>query len=120
MCLLVVENECITLLALAAVLEAAGRDVITAEHGQCALGYLKSHPRHFTCLITDFRMAGQITGAHVVEHMRPAYPTIPMILTTALTHSIAVEWCTRHSVHVVPKPYNLHNLVAKAIGLLSG
>ena len=111
MCILLVEDEWLTLLAAAMSLEAAGFDVLTAGHGRQAMDHVDENPGYFTCLITDFHMPGGLTGAHVVEHMRPHYPAIPMIITSALTQPVTEGWRLQHGVDLLSKPYEMLELV---------
>ena len=63
-------------------------------------------------------MLDGVTGAHVVECMRPLYPAIPMILTSALTHVATEGWRLQHAVDLLPKPYETDELVTMVERLL--
>ena len=119
MCILIAEDEPIILLGLCLALEDAGHEVIAASHGQAAIQHIGLKPGVFTCLITDYHMPGEITGASLVQYMRPFYPTIPMILTTALPDVVTEAWRFALGVHLVPKPYDHHELVGRVQWLLA-
>lgn len=118
-CILIAEDEPIILLGLMLCFEDAGFRVMTALHGQAAIDHIQDQPEIFTCLITDFHMPGEVTGAHVVELMRPLYPDIPMIITTALPDVVAETWRFEMGVHMVPKPYDHDELVETVHRLLA-
>ena len=119
MCILIVEDEPITLLATATWLEDAGFTVMAAHDGLQAVDLLEQHPGHFTALITDFHMPF-VTGAHVVMSMRRTYPGIPMIITTALSHAVTDDWRQHYSVETLPKPYDPETLVKMLRSALNG
>lgn len=110
MCILIVEDEPITLLATATWLEDAGFEVMAASDGLHAVDLLEQHPGHFTALVTDFHMP-LVTGADVVMSMRRNYPNIPMIITTAVSHAVTEDWQFQYGVDMLPKPYDPETLV---------
>jgi len=109
-CVLLVEDEPVILMATAFFLEEASLKVMTANDGLHAVDLIDQHPGYFTALVTDFHMPFA-TGAHVVMHMRRKYPDIPMVITTALTHVVTEDWRLQHAVDMVGKPYNPETLV---------
>jgi two-component system, cell cycle response regulator CpdR len=119
MCILVVDDEPVTLMVASEVLREAGHEVMTARHVPAALEILMAHPSHFTCLVTDFSMPGGLTGAHLIERMRKPYPTIPVVLATGLGAPVTPEWCTKHGVELLSKPYSLATLVEAVERLLN-
>ena len=119
MCVLVVEDEPLVLMSAAAFLEDAGHEVMTAEHGPDAVALIERWPAKFTILVTDYHMPHGMTGAQLVEHMRPSYMGIPMLITTARTDAITAEFQSRHRINMLAKPYDLDNLVATVRRLLS-
>lgn len=118
-CVLLVEDELIILMATAFCLEGAGFEVMTANDGSHAIGLLEQHPRHFTALVTDFHMP-LVTGAHVVMSMRGIYPGIPMIITTALPDVVTNGWRVQHGVDMLAKPYDPETLIAMLRTALTG
>lgn len=117
-CVLLVEDEPIILMATAFCLEGAGFQVMTADDGLHAIDLLERHPGHFTALVTDLHMP-LLTGAHVVMSMRRKYPGIPMIITTALTHGVAEDWRLRYGVDVLAKPYDPETLISMLKAVLN-
>ena len=111
MCVLIVEDEPIVLLTTATWLEDAGFKVMTASDGLHAVDLLDQHPGHFTALVTDFHMPMGMTGAHLVMHMRPEYPAIPMIITTAIAYVVTEGWRLQYGADVLAKPYDPEALV---------
>ena len=118
MCILLVEDEAIILMLAAEVLEEAGHEVLTASHVPEAINLIEQHLGRFTCLVTDFHMGPNLTGADLVEHMRNHYPAIPMLLATAVEAAVTDAWCQRHRVEILRKPYGGERLVAVVGGLL--
>ena len=119
MCILIVEDEPITLLATATWLEDAGFTVMAAHDGSQAMDLLEQHPDRFTALITDFHMP-ILTGADVIVSMRQKYPAIPMIMTTALTHAVTNDWRLQYNVETLSKPYDPETLVKMLRNALNG
>ncbi len=118
-CVLFVEDEPLILMATAFCLEGAGFKVMTADDGLHAIDLLEQHPGHFTALVTDFHMP-LLTGAHVVMSMRQTYPSIPMIITTALTHVVTEGWCLQYGVDMLAKPYDPETLILMLRAALNG
>src|ERR1700721_1529952 len=104
MCILVVDDEPIIRMLLEDSLLEAGHEVMTASHGPGALQILADHPRHFTCLVTDFWMPFGPSGADLIRHMRRAYPLIPMVLATAMGSAVTPRWRADHHVALLEKP----------------
>lgn len=120
MCILIAEDEPIILMSTAEWLEDAGFKVMTATDGLHAIDLLEQHPEHFSALVTDFHMPMGMTGAHVVMHMRPKYPAIPMIITTAITYVVTEGWRLQYGADVLAKPYHPETLVSMLRAALQG
>lgn len=119
MCVLLVEDEPLILMATAFCLEGAGYKVMTANDGLHAFDLLEQHPGYFTALVTDFHTPFA-TGAHVVMHMRQKYPAVPMIMTTAITHVVTEGWRLQHGVDMLAKPYDPDTLISMLRAALNG
>jgi CheY-like chemotaxis protein len=120
MCILVVEDEFLIAMLIEDALTEAGHSVIIALDGQHALDLLEKHPGHFTGLVTDFHMPRNLTGGDVVKHMRVLYPTIPMVLTTALGDAVTEDWRQKMAVNLLLKPYEVGQVVQHLEHLLAG
>ena len=117
-CVLIVEDEPLILMAAAICLEDAGHEVMTADHGADAITLIRRWPARFTALVTDYHMPHGVTGGQLVEHMRQSYPRIPMLITTARTDAVTEEFRAAHGVSMLAKPYASGNLVATVCRLL--
>ena len=118
MCVLMVEDEPLILMAVAECLENAGLEVMTAEHGLEAITLIEQWPVKFSILVTDYHMPHGVTGGQLVQHMRQSYPDIPMLITTAHPDAVTAEFRERHRVEMLFKPYDLSTLVATVGRLL--
>jgi len=119
MCILFVEDEPIIAMVAAEALEDAGHQVITAATGDAAATYLDSMPGHFAGLVTDFTMPGELTGVDVIYRTWQTYPEMPMVLATAIAHTISRPWLKHQRVTLVSKPYSLATLVDLVKNLLA-
>ena len=120
MCILLVDDDPLVRMTAAALLEDAAYTVVEAGHGPDAVDLIARLPGHFTVLVTDYHMPHGMTGADLVEHMRPLYPGIPMIIATALPASVDVGWAQRHAVRVLAKPYTAAALLSLLAALGAG
>ncbi|MHA4835880.1 response regulator [Sphingopyxis sp. MSC1_008] len=80
--ILVVEDEWLVRIDLVDALEAAGLTVSEAEAGEEALEALESGA-HFDVLVTDIRLAGEMTGWDVADHYRRLHPAGGVIYASA-------------------------------------
>ena len=119
MCVLVVEDEPLLLMAVAECLEDAGHEVMTAEHALEAVTLIEAWPARFSALVTDYHMPHGFNGGQLVHYMRRSYPGIPMLIATARADAVTAEFRRRHGVEMLPKPYSPDGLAA-AVGRLLG
>lgn len=82
-----------------------------AGNGPHAVTMIEQWPARFTLLVTDYHMPCGMTGADLVMHMRQSYPTIPMIIATALVSVVTEDWLGHHRVDILAKPYDPEALV---------
>lgn len=118
MCVLVVEDELLIRMSTALTLEELGLAVMCAADGHDAIELIDQHAGHFSALVTDLNMPGEVDGRQVVEHMRRHYPTIPIYMASAQTAAVAEPWRLRLRVTLVDKPYDadqLATLVSRAL-----
>lgn len=117
---LLVDDDPLVRMTTAIVLEGAAYAVLEAEHGPHAVALIARHPGRFSMLVTDFHMPHGMTGVDLVEHMRPLYPRIPMVIATALPDVIDAGWAVRHAVRVLAKPYSAAALLSLLAALVAG
>src|SRR5436190_7029925 len=89
--LLVVDDDIQMLSALEAALRRKGHTVETASNGIDAVSKIGAARGEFQVVITDLKMPG-MDGIELLQHVRRACPTIPVIVLTAFgTVQTAVE-----------------------------
>ena len=118
MCILVVDDEPFVLGIVAQSLRDAGYEVITAKTGSAALDLIRGRPTYFTCLVIDYYMQQGTAGADVIEIMRTAYPTLPIVMTTVMSHARSTAWLNQYKVQLLVKPYSLSRLIGLVDQLL--
>ena len=118
MCILFVEDEFLIVMMAEEALQDAGHEVMTAPHASAAVRLIADHPGHFTVLVTDIHMPGELTGRDLVEHTRERHQTLPIVVATARSDVVPPAWRKRHRATLLPKPYTpkllvdmVHNLV---------
>ena len=119
MWILFVEDEPIISMVGTEALEEAGHEVLAAYTADDAIECIISTPRQLSCLITDFNMPGRLNGVDLVNWVRVRYPNIPVILATALGHTIDRPWLDRRRVILMDKPYSPASLVEMVQRLLA-
>lgn len=112
MCILLVEDDPVVRMTTAALLEDAGHVVLEARHGPHAVALIARYPGRFTVLVTDYHMPHGMTGVDLIEHMRPLYPEIPMIIATAMPDAVDTGWAQRFAVRILAKPYTMPALLS--------
>jgi CheY-like chemotaxis protein len=78
---LVVEDELLIRMDIAASLEDAGFDVFEAENAAGAIKILIANP-HIHALFTDVDMPGNMDGLKLAAHVRDRWPPIKIIVTS--------------------------------------
>ena len=118
MCILFVDDEPLIALVAEDAFKDADHEVMTAGSATAAIGLIARHPNHFTCLVTDLHMPGDLSGIDLVEHMREPYPAIPVVMTTGRPDVATPAWRTLHRVELLAKPYSPQRLVRTVERLL--
>jgi CheY-like chemotaxis protein len=79
--ILIVENEAIVRMELAAQLVDLGLTVLTAADADEAIDLLDRHPE-IKLLLTDVTMPGSMDGVRLAHHVRKRWPPIKIIVTS--------------------------------------
>ncbi|MEZ5101898.1 MAG: response regulator [Thermoleophilia bacterium] len=107
--ILVIDDEDIVRSLICEMLELAGHTVIPAETPQRALELLVD-PR-IRLVISDIVMPG-LTGFELLEEMRSARPSLPVLLVTgAGTEENLTEALARGAAGLIPKPFTQREIV---------
>ena len=114
--ILVVDDEANMRKILGAMLAQAGYDVMAAGDGVEALEVLAAH--HIDVVVTDLRMP-RLDGMGLLQKLRLASPTLPVIIITAHgTIEAAVQALKHGAFDFITKPFEtieLRQVVAKAV-----
>ncbi len=106
---LVVEDEFLLRMHTAAIIEAAGYDVIEATDADEAISILEAR-KDIRIVFTDIEMPGSMDGLKLAHAIRHRWPPVELILTSG-RHRLEV-----HQIPVrgrfLPKPYNADVLIA--------
>jgi CheY-like chemotaxis protein len=108
---LVVEDERGVRMLQRIVLEAAGAQVIEAEHGEQALRLLELHERTITDVLTDLNMP-RMDGLALVTQIRMRHGHhLPIVVCTAAQYDRCAPGLTDHVQGIVRKPFVPAHLV---------
>lgn len=114
-CVLLVEDEVLVRMALAADLRMAGFSVVEASSGEEALDYLRSGARA-DIVVADIVVPGPLDGVALARICRRDFPRLPVILTSGQTD---VQELVEH-FPFMPKPCSGAALVQAVRGTLDG
>lgn len=112
--ILIVDDDAIILMSIAALLDDLGHEVLEAGSGPEALTLLDAHP-DIDLIITDQAMPG-MTGSQLIAAVRTGRPDLPIILATGYGETPSDA---NGAVHRLGKPFGqkeLENAVL-AVGL---
>ena len=118
MCVLLVEDELLILMAIGQGIKDAGHKAMTAMSGPEAIAHISHNPGVFSALVTDYNMPGSVNGIEVVKYMRDFYPFVPMFIATATPNSIPEDAQREYAIRLVSKPYRVSNLVSMITSVL--
>ena len=60
---------------------------------------------HFSALVTDLHMPGELNGMDLVAHVREVYSDLPVVISTGRPDVLTPRWIDAHRVTIVGKPY---------------
>lgn len=119
MCILFVDDETLIADLALEVRTGHGYRVEVCYSAVMARHLIKIRPfYYFTFLVTDFHMPIE-SGGNLIEHMRPLYPEIPIVLATANGAAVTQGWRIKHNVTLLAKPYGGRDLVSVVKRLFS-
>jgi len=114
--ILLVDDDASLADAVKAVLESRGYEVVHAEDGDAGLAI--AGQQDFDALLTDFRMPG-LGGMQLLEKIKVARPTLPVVMMTAFSTTDRVIEATRKGAFdYLIKPFEMPDLlevVSKAV-----
>jgi DNA-binding NtrC family response regulator len=103
--ILVVDDEDVLRMTLAAGLELEGFTVQEAASGEAAISLLEAEP--FDLVLSDVRMPG-MSGGDLFRHIRERMPDLPVVLMTAYAAEHVVRDATNEGVYaVLTKPFDI-------------
>lgn len=120
MCILFVDDEFIITMVAEDALRDAGHEVMTATDAAEGIQFIKAHPGHFSCLVTDIHMPGELTGFDLAEHAHQTYPCLPILVATGRPDVVTPKWRNQHRAALLAKPYTPSLLIAVIERLLRG
>lgn len=115
--ILIIDDEASLRQTLARILQRAGFQVTTAEHGEQGLAFLQTS--QFDLVFMDIRMPG-MPGLDVLEHIRAEHSGLPVVLFTAQPDlNSAVEALRRGATDYFLKPLKPEIIIERAITILA-
>ena len=87
-----------------------GYKVTRAASAAAALGAL-ANGRHVDVVFSDIMMPGGMNGVDLAREVRQRRPGVPMLLTSGYAEAARKD-AAAEGVHILPKPYQLHELAA--------
>jgi DNA-binding NtrC family response regulator len=113
--IVVVEDETLIRLAVAAALEEANFGVIEAGHAGEALAILEHEGVRVHVVFTDVHMPGPMDGLMFAHHVRRHWPRISLLVTSG--QGFVSEAAMPEGSRFIPKPYRLDHVVHHIIEL---
>ncbi len=96
MCVLLVDDEPLILMVLEDTLLDIGFEVMASNHAVGAIKLLRDYPTHFSALVTDVHMPGELNGIDLVAHVREVCPDLPVVISTARPDVLTPRWIKAH------------------------
>ena len=118
--ILVVEDDPTLAILEAEILKAHGYTVVTVDSGELAMTTL--HHSMPDLIVLDLELTGQMNGWDVLQSLRRATASTPVLLTTSLTTTvrkyIRSQGETRLTLDHLPKPYPMQILLKRVKRML--
>lgn len=116
--ILVVDDEPAVLFALSEALtdRRRGLKVVTARDGREAMSVLEAEKVHL--VVTDLRMP-EVDGFELLAHLRRSYPSLPVILMTALGSAETSARLGSEALECLSKPFDVGFLRQKIADMLA-
>jgi DNA-binding response OmpR family regulator len=115
--ILIIDDEPALRQTLARILQQAGFEVTTAEHGEQGLAFLDT--TSFDLIYMDIRMPG-LAGLDVLELVRQRYPALPVVLFTAQPDlNSALEALRRGATDYLLKPLKPELIIERTHAILA-
>lgn len=105
---LVVDDEPLIRMSLAAFFEDEGYTVFEADSADMAISALESHAA-IQIVVTDVQMPGSMDGVKLAHFMRDRWPPTILIVSSGVAHLTAVDLPSRSAF--VAKPVDLQRIV---------
>jgi CheY-like chemotaxis protein len=115
--ILIVENEAIVRMELAAQLTDLGLRVLVASNADEAIALLERH-RQIKLLLTDVTMPGSMDGLRLAHHVRGRWPPIKIVVTSGRPGTKLSD--LPEGSRFFPKPYDPETLKDALTPFLSG
>ncbi len=107
-CILIVEDEFITRIAICEEFRESGFTVIEACNGDEAADILRSGAR-IDLMLSDVRMPGKMDGLALLEYALDLLPTLPVIITSG--HLLPTEALSKGAAQFLGKPYSTDDAI---------
>jgi CheY-like chemotaxis protein len=100
-CILIVEDEVLTRMALAEELRDAGYSVVEAANADTAMAYLNTTGQ-IDLVFSDVKMPGSMDGLELARRLSVEHPSLPVLLSSASSQGVDA---------VISKPYRMERVL---------
>jgi CheY-like chemotaxis protein len=98
-----------------------GYQVLEAENGLSALNLFKTHPKSIDLLLSDVVMPGGLSGPELAKEAKARYPKLKILFASGYPKNALIDHPSlAQPVHLMAKPYKLHELAFKIRQILDG
>lgn len=121
--ILLVEDEPMIRSVVADLLRAKGYDVQEAGDGESAIERFDAALEQGAPLalaILDLTLPGEISGQQALQHFRSRQADLPVIIASGYADEAEMQaLCSDESTRLLPKPYNMGDLLSLVADMLS-